>query len=87
MAIVSEGPGGGGDYNSGELDWFDFIVMVIVTVVSGVLDGSGGPTAQGGGGSKGKGLIMSEFDQMVGKIGPMVQEYNPELTSRMVEEY
>lgn len=89
MANISSGGGGGGTYSSDGADYSytDLIDKSLKSIYHQSSSGAGGSTSQGGGGSVGKILAEAEKDQMVGKLGAMIGEWQPEVEARFVEAF
>jgi hypothetical protein len=83
MAIVASGPGGGGTYSGGEPNWDDLMLAAVKTSFYG--DKDSGSSVQKGGGSAGEQEIRAQADQLIGVVGPRVEEWNPEKFARMIQ--
>ena len=78
MAIVNEGA------NIGETDWDQWLKNYLDKLAAAAGDSSIGASVQQAGDSS-KSTAMQ--DQFVGKVGPIIGKWDPEASSRMIQEF
>ena len=76
MGIIEEGPNEG--------DWEPILKKTVSKAAVVEIIMAMGSSVQRSGGSK-EGAAM--YDQIAGKLGPMIGVWEPEVTNRMVEEF
>ena len=81
MAIVIEGPNLGGGYDE---DWDAWLVSQLDKLVASEETSSIGPSVQQSGDF---GQSAAMIDQIVGKVGPMIGKWDPEKSSRLIQEF
>lgn len=86
--IVIVGPGDSPTFVPVVFSWTAIVRTVMKTITSTVVVATpAGPSVQKSSPSPAKSEIVALSDQIVGKVGPMIGEYNSEKVSRMIEEF
>jgi hypothetical protein len=82
MAVVIEGPNlGGGGYDMEYDVWL--LKQLAALAASEETSSTGASVQQFGDSSQSTAMI----DQIVGKVGPMISKWDPEASSRMIQEF
>jgi len=84
MAIVIEGPSGGGATGTIDEDYNVWTSTILADIAASEATSSVGPSVQQSG-SFGKAASLQ--DEVVGKIGPIIGKWDPETGSRLIQEF
>ena len=83
MAVVIEGPGGGGGSGYDE-EWDIWLLKQLAALMATEETSSIGASVQQSGDFS---MSASMIDQIAGKVGPMIGKWDPESGSRMIQEF